>query len=60
MLDAIRRLAHMRSWAHAWVAGGVAGVVSWASVYPFDTIKSRLQATPYGAVYKGAPLGNCV
>ncbi|KAI8365669.1 mitochondrial carrier domain-containing protein [Choanephora cucurbitarum] len=31
---------------HAWkllLAGGVAGTVSWASIYPVDVIKSRLQ-----------------
>ncbi len=31
-------------------------MLSWASVYPFDTIKSRMQAARYGAMYKGAPL----
>ncbi|KAK9834891.1 hypothetical protein WJX81_006826 [Elliptochloris bilobata] len=36
-----------------FVAGGVAGVLSWASVYPFDVVKSRMQASRYGAVYKG-------
>lgn len=30
---------------HQFVAGGVAGVVSWFTVYPFDVVKSRLQAT---------------
>ena len=33
----------------------MAGVLSWASVYPFDTIKSRMQASRYGVLYKGAP-----
>ncbi|KAI8336900.1 mitochondrial carrier domain-containing protein [Blakeslea trispora] len=31
---------------HAWkllLAGGVAGTVSWASIYPIDVVKSRLQ-----------------
>lgn len=34
---------------HAWkllLAGGVAGTVSWASIYPIDVIKSRLQMQP--------------
>jgi hypothetical protein len=34
-----------------FVAGGVAGIVSWWSVYPFDVIKSRIQAS------KGARIG---
>eukprot|EP01024_Parvocaulis_polyphysoides_P029813 TRINITY_DN27042_c1_g2_i1.p1 TRINITY_DN27042_c1_g2~~TRINITY_DN27042_c1_g2_i1.p1 ORF type:complete len:290 (-),score=26.86 TRINITY_DN27042_c1_g2_i1:285-1154(-) len=28
-----------------FVAGGIAGVVSWAVVYPFDVIKSRIQSS---------------
>jgi solute carrier family 25 carnitine/acylcarnitine transporter 20/29 len=28
-----------------WAAGGLAGAISWLSVYPFDVIKSRIQAT---------------
>ena len=28
-----------------WAAGGLAGAVSWLSVYPFDVIKSRIQAS---------------
>ncbi len=28
------------------VAGGIAGVASWASIYPLDVIKSRVQAAP--------------
>jgi solute carrier family 25 carnitine/acylcarnitine transporter 20/29 len=28
------------------LAGGAAGVASWASIYPLDVIKSRLQAAP--------------
>ena len=30
-------------------AGGTAGAVAWASVYPLDLIKSRLQATTRAA-----------
>ncbi|KAK9810913.1 hypothetical protein WJX73_007819 [Symbiochloris irregularis] len=43
-----------------FLAGGAAGVLSWLSVYPFDVIKARLQATskadsPYtGWVHCGA------
>ena len=28
------------------LAGGAAGVASWASIYPLDVLKSRLQASP--------------
>eukprot|EP00884_Botryococcus_braunii_P002858 jgi/Botrbrau1/12573/Bobra.0169s0107.1 len=35
-------------------AGGLAGAVSWLSVYPFDTIKSRIQAQAPGDMhYRG-------
>jgi solute carrier family 25 (mitochondrial carnitine/acylcarnitine transporter), member 20/29 len=29
-----------------WAAGGIAGAVSWMSVYGFDVVKSRIQAHP--------------
>jgi solute carrier family 25 (mitochondrial carnitine/acylcarnitine transporter), member 20/29 len=31
-----------------WAAGGLAGALSWLSVYPFDVIKSRIQANSEG------------
>lgn len=31
--------------AAVWAAGGLAGVLSWFAVYPFDVVKSRIQAT---------------
>ena len=31
------------------VAGGAAGTVAWASVYPLDMLKSRIQATSRAA-----------
>jgi hypothetical protein len=31
-------------------AGGLAGVVAWASIFPIDVIKSRVQASPSVAV----------
>ncbi|RMD44667.1 hypothetical protein DV735_g254, partial [Chaetothyriales sp. CBS 134920] len=34
--------ADMRAW-ETLVAGGIAGVVTWASVYPLDVIKTRIQ-----------------
>lgn len=30
------------------VSGGVAGVITWASIYPLDVIKTRLQAQGAG------------
>ncbi|KAL4859060.1 Mitochondrial arginine transporter BAC2 [Chlorella vulgaris] len=30
--------------AALWAAGGIAGSVSWLSVYPFDVVKTRVQA----------------
>ena len=32
-----------------FIAGGVAGVASWASIIPVDTIKTRVQMVPLGA-----------
>jgi solute carrier family 25 carnitine/acylcarnitine transporter 20/29 len=34
--------------AAVWAAGGIAGAVSWITVYPFDVIKSRIQASGPG------------
>lgn len=34
--------------ASQFLAGGLAGITSWLSVYPFDVIKSRMQALPRG------------
>jgi solute carrier family 25 (mitochondrial carnitine/acylcarnitine transporter), member 20/29 len=31
--------------AAIWAAGGAAGALSWLAVYPFDVVKSRIQAT---------------
>ncbi|KAF2985992.1 hypothetical protein EK904_002149 [Melospiza melodia maxima] len=37
-----------------WMAGGVAGAVSWAVCTPMDVVKSRLQADGvYSKQYKG-------
>lgn len=37
-------------------AGGFAGMIAWASTFPFDVIKSRMQADGNGGIflYKGA------
>ena len=38
------------------IAGGIAGIFSWVPTYPFDTIKTRIQADGYGKnqIYKGS------
>ena len=41
----------------AWWAGGVAGVTSWLAVYPLDTVKAKLQATPVPLGTQSAPGG---
>lgn len=38
------------------LCGGVAGVATWASVYPLDMIKTRLQAQGLGAHPEDQPL----
>ncbi|XP_054264738.1 solute carrier family 25 member 45 isoform X1 [Macrosteles quadrilineatus] len=42
-VDTCRRLANDQSWC-VMMAGANAGVVSWATVVPFDVVKSRIQA----------------
>ncbi|GAM20206.1 hypothetical protein SAMD00019534_033810 [Acytostelium subglobosum LB1] len=40
----------------AWVAigaGGCAGMSFWASIYPLDVIKTRIQTQPEPAIYRG-------
>ncbi|GAM24247.1 hypothetical protein SAMD00019534_074220 [Acytostelium subglobosum LB1] len=40
----------------AWVAigaGGCAGMSYWASIYPIDVIKTKIQTQPEPAIYKG-------
>ena len=36
-------LAH-RSWAALLLAGGAAGVLGWVATFPFDVLKTRMQA----------------
>lgn len=38
------------------LCGGIAGVVTWASVFPLDVIKTRLQAQPCGTSPESRPL----
>ncbi len=40
--------------AAQFLAGGTAGMVAWASIYPVDLVKTRIQATPAGqSRYRG-------
>lgn len=57
-----RQLMQRPDGSHAalalWAAGGLAGAVSWFSVYPFDVLKTRLQAgAAASSPYKGGPAG---
>ncbi len=57
-----RQLMQRPDGSHAalalWAAGGLAGAVSWFSVYPFDVLKTRLQAAAAASSpYKGGPAG---
>ncbi|KAK3764056.1 hypothetical protein RRG08_046524 [Elysia crispata] len=36
-----------------FVGGGVAGVLSWLIIMPFDVVKSKIQADPAGKMYQG-------
>ena len=38
------------------LCGGIAGVATWASVFPLDVIKTRLQAQTSGICPEGRPL----
>jgi solute carrier family 25 carnitine/acylcarnitine transporter 20/29 len=37
---------HSHTWAASALAGGSTGALTWAFVYPFDIIKTRIQTTP--------------
>lgn len=41
------------SWTSQLLAGGIAGMASWASTYPQDVIKTRLQSQRTQGQYKG-------
>ncbi|KAK4520844.1 Septin spn4 [Mucor velutinosus] len=44
--ESMKRVLQVNPGGDAWkllLAGGVAGTVSWASIYPIDVVKSRLQ-----------------
>lgn len=38
------------------LCGGIAGIATWASVFPLDVIKTRLQAQTNGTSPEGRPL----
>lgn len=38
------------------LCGGIAGIATWASVFPLDVIKTRLQAQTAGTYPEGRPL----
>ncbi|KAL7550566.1 hypothetical protein ACHAWF_017272 [Thalassiosira exigua] len=38
--------SHARAWAASALAGGVSGAWTWAVIYPFDVIKTRMQTGP--------------
>ncbi|KAI8637355.1 mitochondrial carrier domain-containing protein, partial [Parasitella parasitica] len=44
--ESMKRVLQVKSGDDAWkllLAGGIAGTVSWGSIYPIDVVKSRLQ-----------------
>ena len=40
------------------LCGGIAGIATWASVFPLDVIKTRLQAQTAGTYLEGRPLSS--
>jgi solute carrier family 25 carnitine/acylcarnitine transporter 20/29 len=38
--------SHAHAWAASALAGGISGAWTWAIIYPFDVIKSRIQTSP--------------
>ena len=47
----------LRTSVHVLLAGGVAGVVTWGSIYPLDVIKTVLQAQPWSKSLTGTVAG---
>eukprot|EP01023_Acetabularia_acetabulum_P058889 TRINITY_DN7018_c0_g1_i2.p1 TRINITY_DN7018_c0_g1~~TRINITY_DN7018_c0_g1_i2.p1 ORF type:complete len:185 (+),score=18.08 TRINITY_DN7018_c0_g1_i2:151-705(+) len=43
--DGSEKLPNQYNFVNLFLAGGVAGVISWAVVYPFDVVKSRIQSS---------------
>mmetsp|Transcript_5548 Transcript_5548/g.13891 ORF Transcript_5548/g.13891 Transcript_5548/m.13891 type:complete len:373 (-) Transcript_5548:34-1152(-) len=38
--------SHAHAWAASALAGGISGAWTWAIIYPFDVIKSKIQTSP--------------
>lgn len=39
-------MEHSHAWAASTLAGGITGALTWAVIYPFDIIKTRIQTAP--------------
>mmetsp|Transcript_37920 Transcript_37920/g.91946 ORF Transcript_37920/g.91946 Transcript_37920/m.91946 type:complete len:334 (-) Transcript_37920:283-1284(-) len=39
-------MEHPHAWAASTLAGGITGALTWAVIYPFDIIKTRIQTAP--------------
>ena len=44
--DSIEQNSSSREWAISALAGGCSGALTWAAIYPFDVIKTRIQTSP--------------
>ena len=42
--------------AKVLLCGGLAGIVTWASIFPLDVIKTRVQTQPFGPRLESSPL----
>jgi len=51
-MRALGRTKDELSAAHIFLAGGLAGSIGWGTIFPFDTIKSRMQGPQGGTVPK--------
>lgn len=51
--ERLHRIPTVPSQLVNFVGGGLAGVMSWLIIMPFDVVKSKLQADAHGLVYKG-------
>lgn len=49
----VKNFSNVSATLQSFVFGGVAGVVSWALIMPFDVMKSRIQADSDRKLYSG-------